>query len=301
MLKDRATLALSTADIYQWNNLYSANSQMVGQDMANYVFLTTKEEAGKVVFSHKDSNPAHAVCLNTANVLKVTANKANSNDIWFQFNKTDWSVRMDIKAQDWKYVAAKEDGTNIIFTVDLDKLRHDNGLNYLYLNAINANYGHSLQISKIEIDSKGNPVDLLIANCNEFDPNHEAGDNFITPKLDQEENGAIYGAVYNVQTAKKGDDLVSPVKYIKVEVYDGYQAPRFFFNYVDGTGNDGFEINQGQNNQYFYSKRTDGGTTCYYVDAASIRQDKGRAFLNSVRSANGQNIKVKSVKIGLPK
>lgn len=299
LLKDRATLALSTADIHQWNNLYSANSQMVGQDMANYVFLTTKEEAGKVVFGHKDSNPAHAVCLNTANVLKVTANKANSNDIWFQFNKTDWSVRMDIKAQDWKYVAAKEDGANIIFIVDLDKLRHDNGLNYLYLNAINANYGHSLQISKIEIDSKGNPVDLLIANCNELAPNHEAGDNFITPKLDQEVNGAIYGAVYNVQTAKKGDDLVSPVKYIKVEVYDGYQAPRFFFNYVDGTGNDGFEINQGQNNQYFYSKRTDGGTTCYYVDAASIRQDKGRAFLNSVRSANGQNIKVKSVMIGL--
>lgn len=296
-----ANLNVDKNDIHQWNNLYSANSQMVGQDMANYVFLTTKEEAGKVVFGHKDSAPAHAVCLNTANVLKVTANKANSNDIWFQFNKTDWSVRMDIKAQDWKYVAAKEDGANIIFTVDLDKLRHDNGLNYLYLNAINANYGHSLQISKIEIDSKGNPVDLLIANCSEAKPYTEAGDNFVTPILDQEIDGAIYGAVNNIQTAKKGDDLISPAKYIKVEVYDGYQAPRFFFNYVDGTGNDGFEINQGQNNQYFYSKRTDQGTTCYYIDAASIRQDKGRAFLNSVRSAYGQKIKVKSVMIGLPK
>lgn len=295
-----ATLNVDVNDIYQWNNRFSLTSEIIGQTTSDYVFLTSKQENGTVVFGQKDSNPDHAVDLSTANTLKVTANKANSNGILFQFNKTGWSNRLDVKTEDWNYVAAVEDGTNIIYLVDLDKVRQDNGVNYLYLAAINADFGHSLQISKIEIDSKGSiDVKKLISNSYELAPNKEA-DYWQQPILNQE-TSLVCGLRANYNTTVGKYDDMDGAKYLKVTVKDGYDQPRFFFNYVDGSGNDGITLWGDQNSPYILTMRNDNGTRNYYIDLGKLRADKGHSYLNAVAADQYKQIVVTEVKVGLSK
>lgn len=309
-----ATVELSTTDVYEWNdaNRYSASSTIKGQGES--VFLSGKRENGTVIFGGKDSWVQYAIDLSSATVLKVTAVKANTTDIWFQFNKVDYNGnQISINSDNREYCAVIEDGTNVYYVVDLDYLKNQKGINYMYLNAINARYGHSAEITKVEVDSKESRV------VNNYKEVHAINSwTNLTQSMfhkwssidnnSTEETGEY--CVYNLDSPNSniyGNSNVAQNEYAKLEDYRILKIttignPRLLFNTVEENGNKSYlEISPNvQNSDARACMYREGDSWYVMLWAIKTYIGGGKVHLNCIKGENSASITVTSLQVGKP-
>lgn len=250
--------------------------------------------------------------LSSADWMKIEFEDANAYDevrLWFNKTSDDNNSALIVNGSNSTY--ALRAGNSII--VKLKAIKDGTGKCHLHT-IKSSSAGKQIKVKRIILDkytapSGGDPIAELTANCGDpVAPNLDAS-NKTEWSEDQKNNwqaitlnteiSVVYGTINNVQTKKTWDDLISPVKYLRIDVASGYLAPRFFFNYADGSGTDGFEVTESSNTQYLLSKTNNDGSKSYYVNVQQIRKEKGKAYLNSVRAASGNNIKATSLVLGL--
>lgn len=148
-------VTLETTDVYNWNSPYSQTSTIASVPTGNIKDLTAVDHDNLVIYGGADSWPMRAVDLTRATKLVVECDAANTTEIFFQFNKVDWDHGMgspQIGTSNRDVCAEVRTGDKVYFVVDLDKIRNNEGINYLYLNAINAHA--KAQINEIYVDAK---------------------------------------------------------------------------------------------------------------------------------------------------
>lgn len=289
-LKDQATLALSTADFHQWNG-QGADAQISVMTPGNLVW-NQNQGNGKPLCGQQDASPSVYAELTTANALVVNMT-ADSDELTFWFNRnSDWSEGINVTAdnRDLCAVMAGNGATTKTYIVDLDAVRQKAGVQYLHLNGINLR-GTKATINSVYVDSKGSarlaellasttPVDMVTANGWTVNTNP---------------TGLVYGVSSDNTNPNQQYQDLSDYKYLKIAKYGSYAQPRIFVNY--GGGNTG-EILWGDGSDYVLKSHA-GEITYYYVDLEKLRNDKGRSWLNAIKSnAAGVNIKVESISLG---
>lgn len=154
----------------------------------------------------------------------------------------------------------------------------------------------------ITVHTENGLIAELVNNCWTTVPDKSVNDWISIPsKFPTEPMGTVYGIAVNTEGVGVYDDLRSPVRYLMVNVAADNEAPRFFFNYIDKSGSDGFVVSVNTNSEYLLKKIEDDGTTSYYVKVEEIRKAKGNAYLNAIKSsAYNTTITVNAIKLGIP-
>lgn len=320
-----ATIDLTKNDLYSWSDASgsatSDGSRPTGRDIFWKDSSSPTSKQGEKLIGDAWTNYGVYINLSQATVIVATVPN-NTCEIAFVFNQqvgtgdnagyngSKIEVRPNNEYRD--YCAVVADGSNYKYVIDADGLKNKLGVGYLHLNYIyvpwmdQSSYVSYIVSLKTDAYNAPNPDSAKIAALKasvsaEPLPNktYEGNGNWITPQLNTE-TGVIYGANNNVQTAGLYDDLNNTAaKYIVVQVESGFGAPRFFFNYINEEGTDGFVVTTAENSQYLLSESGEAGTTSYYIDLNALRSDKTNVYLNSIRSAYGQNIKVRKIGIGV--
>lgn len=322
-----ATIDLTKNDLYSWSgpsgDATSDGSRPTNRDIYWKNSDSPTSAQGEKLIGDAWTNYGVYINLSQATVIVATVPN-NTCEIAFVFNQqvgtgdnagyngSKIEVRPNNEYRD--YCAVVADGSNYKYVIDADGLKNKLGVGYLHLNYIyvpwmtQSSYASYIVSLKTDAYNAPNPDSAKIAALKasvsaEPSPTktYEGNGNWITPQLNTETGvSVIYGANNNLQTAGLYDDLNNTAaKYIVVQVESGYGAPRFFFNYINGEGTDGFVVTTAENSQYLLSESGEAGTTSYYIDLNALRSDKTNVYLNSIRSAYGQNIQVRKIGIGV--
>lgn len=248
-------------------------------------------------------------------VLKVTAGNAQLvfNKVYTgegSWNGEAFTLR---KGMNENYFTEYDVESNLkYYVIDLAAIKRDRG--YVHLNTINGN-GSAITVESMMLDNYSckaegiyqtqQLINTLKETTNgEATPNHSA-DGWMSVTTGEAQS-AVYGVLWGATETDLYDDLDSndmAVKYLRVKVNPGYNAPRFFFNYdvKDGSGNrQGFIVSTSSNSDYLISLAENDGSTNYYVDLSKIRAKGLSCHLNSIRSASSNDlIMVSEVKLGI--
>jgi len=300
-----ATEPLEASMYHKWSSS-DANATITNLNQGGYVPEGSESQAAFGNLSAWSLDYADLSEVSDVLVLKVTAGNAQLvfNKVYTGEGNWDGETFTLRKGMNENYFAEYDVESNLkYYVIDLAAIKRDRG--YVHLNSINGN-GSAITVESMMLDSYSckaegiyqtqQLINALTEGCtSEATPNNN---NTWEPALNSEVS-TVYGVVGNIQTTSEFDNLYSPVKYLKVIVASGYDAPRFFFNYDLDDHSKGFVVSTSDNRDYLYSLAASDGTTTYYVNVEKLRTDKGSAHLNSIKSAaSWLNIKVSEVKVG---